>query len=147
LDSNEQKTLTLLELKEIIDRALKMPSYARDAEHTKVCVRLSDSSVGPSAKSLIRCAGFGIDWDKGYFILTPQIDIVRRTENQALWQRVRDFLFMLSGESRSYKGEERLTSLAKHVRKILNEFNMPVRKVGTFIPEDKPTEKEDTKEG
>lgn len=100
-----------------------------------VVIELSEPSIGPIAMVEVKSAFQGFDWESGKFIIHPSEPVVRRTENQALWQAARDLLFMLSAETRHYKGEERLTSLAKEVRLLFERFGLRPRKVGTFIPE------------
>lgn len=119
------------ELRDILN-APRMQRHLDD----EVVVLLSEPSMGPRAMTGVRYATSGSDWEKGRLLLSPTDYLVRRSENQALWQAARDLLFMLSGESRHVKGEERLTGLAKEVRELFKRFGLRPRKPGTFIPEE-----------
>lgn len=99
------------ELKELLNNPL-VDRYLDD----EVSIALSEPSMGPCAKSGIKNVCFGFDWDAGHLIITPDTNLVRLKEREALWQAASDLIYMLSQE-KTHKGNE--TTLAKRAKSII----------------------------
>lgn len=83
-----------------------------------VSIVLSQPSMGPCAQAHISFASHGFDWEKGKFLITPNVPLVVRSEKQHVWQMAHDWIYMASQE-RSYKGNP--TKRAQHAQRILDE--------------------------
>lgn len=120
------------ELRQILSGRPSDDHHADD----EVVVLLASPSIGPHACMPIRSAGYGFDWDNGKLLLWTDQPLVVKSDKQRLYDRTYDMLFMLSGETRHYKGEDRLTPLALKVRELFKEVGRRPRKIGTFTPEE-----------
>lgn len=88
---------------------------------SEISIILTSPSMGPRAMCGVKNCGFGFDWENGHFLLTPASDLVVKSERQALWDAAHDFIYMLSQETRTYRGVEKETPLAKRAKAIMEK--------------------------
>jgi hypothetical protein len=109
----ERKTLTLLELKELVDYHLK-----DDPESANKPVRLlvNEPSIGAHATVDVVDAGIGIDWDSNYFSITAKEPVCRKTEKEEMFEKMKAAI-----ESYLYDHRE-LKTINRNTRQFLNCF-------------------------
>lgn len=90
----------------------------------EISIMLSDPSMGPRAMVGVRHVGFGFDWENGHMCVSPEENIVRLKQKEALWQAAHDFIYMLSKDVRYYKGVAKETELAKHAKRIIERSQL-----------------------
>lgn len=69
--------MTLLELKQKVDLALQRMG----GEDLEVCIPNNKNAMGGTPVTKVRGASCGIDWDRGKFMIYPEIKMIEQNEN------------------------------------------------------------------
>lgn len=71
--------MKLSELKRIVDQAMQMPR----AEDREVAVHMSEPGIPHAPLVKVMAAGNGFDWTAGWFIIHPEVPVVRNSYHLA----------------------------------------------------------------
>jgi hypothetical protein len=81
--------VTTLELLELIRL---QHEHSPSTSESRVVIKLDKPSIGGSATCEVKNASFGFDWDNGKFILWPDGSLVKKTEDETLYDETRSFV-------------------------------------------------------
>lgn len=73
-DSVEKKRLTIITLKELVDRHIEM----KPGRELTVCIPNNKGGMGGTSVTYVTSAHGGIDWDAGKFFLYPEVQMIER---------------------------------------------------------------------
>jgi hypothetical protein len=88
--------MKVIELYNYLNHSLKLHPENKDSE---VVIKINKPSIGGCACCKVSSCSFGFDWDKGKFILEPELNLVRKTEDETLWDAAREILLQLYSEA------------------------------------------------
>lgn len=117
--------MTTLELLEILQR---QHEHSAQTRHDKVVIKLDKPSVGGMATCDVKQASVGFDWNMGKFILWPEDSLVKKTEDESLFDATRDFVCRcaVTGPKALQKEAQRLLAKVytdpEHLEKLLEMF-------------------------
>ena len=89
---NRNKKMKLSELKKHIDQHFEY----HPNDDIDVVIVTNDPSWGPISSVGVKWAGKGMDWDSNTFIISPNIHLTKKTQEQDIFDKAKDLLIHLA---------------------------------------------------
>lgn len=121
-----KKPMTLMTLKEVVDRYLEM----RQGRDLTVCIPNNKGGMGGTSVTNVMGANGGIDWDGGKFFIQPEVKMIERppdfTESkfQEALQRIKSLETIIEKFLHDTEGDQKfLPTTIRFAKTAMERFN------------------------